>query len=244
MAWLRDPDHLLAIVAIGFALIQFIDARVAHKRMEQLVESMSTRFVGLFPKNFTEVVNVVHSANRELLIMTDFVTYGSYSAPHTFGSFLHELTERSKEGVTVRILRYSDRLCRQFVVEQFPEAGYGEIRKDIRFVQYSKAHNLDTATHAQFIDRLIADQSATEAFLLDTHAIEIRTLDKEPPLFLWLEDQEDAVFAFKYPGSPTRGFSFRTRDGSLINNFTQLFESHWKQASRIQRHDHGPAASG
>jgi hypothetical protein len=60
------------------------------------------------------------------------------------------------------------------------------------------------------------------------NAIEIRYATFPFRLFLWIEDEEEAVFAFEMYGK-NRTISFRTRDGNLIHTFGALFEHNWQE---------------
>jgi hypothetical protein len=228
------PADVLAIVAIVFAIIQFIDARIESARMEHLARSMSTRFAGRFPKNLTEILNVVQSADKELLIMADFLNYGSYTAPDLFLALKSAIEKNCLKGVTVKILRYDDQRAKEALMEQLPVRLFNEDKKSSRFKGFCERHNLVDPTYEDLIAELLKNQESTEKFLIETAGVKVRVAMDNLPMFLWLEDEEDAVFVFRYPGLPDRGFSFRTRDGSLISNFHQPFESHWNKGKEIQ----------
>ena len=72
---------LLAIAAIVFATLQFVDSRKQEKYMRDLAEQMSTRFIGAFPDNLEPISEIVSHSHKTLDIMVDTLGYGEYSAP-------------------------------------------------------------------------------------------------------------------------------------------------------------------
>src|SRR5712692_5266118 len=81
---------VLAAVALLYAMIQFVHARGHSRKMEDIAHSMSTRYIGLFPKDLEDIVQVVKSAGRQLLILADSMGYGQYSNPDTYRKFIEE----------------------------------------------------------------------------------------------------------------------------------------------------------
>jgi hypothetical protein len=120
-----------AVAALVFAGWQFRDARVQESRMEFLTgsleavaQSMSTRFVGFFPKNLSDINDIVLHANQSLDIMTDYVGYGHYSAPDDFESYRMQLEKLANHGVPIRLLVYTRGAAQrthgtQFLDQQF-----------------------------------------------------------------------------------------------------------------------------
>jgi hypothetical protein len=94
----------LAVAAIVFACWQFVDSRLQERRLETLADEMSTRSLGLFPKDMDDINQVVTNSNRSLDIMTDFVGYGHFSAPDQFARYLGQL---QRLGPQVRLLVYT-----------------------------------------------------------------------------------------------------------------------------------------
>src|ERR1039457_7239354 len=93
--WLDTVTLILAVLAIIFAIIQFGDAKnqlkAARAAVDQLrsvtgalaplATSLQTRFVGSFPDNMEDMMNVVKSVpdRGQLRVMTDFSGYRLYS---------------------------------------------------------------------------------------------------------------------------------------------------------------------
>jgi hypothetical protein len=84
------------------------------------------------------------------------------------------------------------------------------------------------STYDQFVDFLAGKQEEWRNRLDCYNAIEIRYAAFPFRMFLWIEDQEEAVFAFEMYGK-NRTISFRTRDGNLIRTFGAVFEHNWEE---------------
>ncbi len=101
---------VLVVIAIAFAIVQFLDGRQEERALDQqesrlatladqiqgqagemksIALSMSTRFAGPFPENLKEIVDLISKANRHLKVMVDFPGYGQYSAPEMHLEYKH-----------------------------------------------------------------------------------------------------------------------------------------------------------
>ena len=77
---------------------------------------------------------------------------------------------------------------------------------------------------------MLKEQESCRSRLARYSAIEIRYATLPFRLFLWIEDGEEAVFAFEM-SARRRTISFRTRDGNLIHTFGELFEQNWRECA-------------
>ena len=76
------------------------------------------------------------------------------------------------------------------------------------------------------MDCMSEEQVKWRSLLACFGAIEIRYATFPFRLFLWIEDKEEAVFAFEM-SAERRTISFRTRDGNLIHSFNEMFKENW-----------------
>ena len=110
--WLRTAfswitlDRVLALVAIVFGVLGIIYAkrqdREAHEqraKIENIVLSISTRYVGTFPDNLPHIRDLISRADKgdHVLIMMDFVGYGHYSSPKIYREYLREIKNAKRE---------------------------------------------------------------------------------------------------------------------------------------------------
>jgi hypothetical protein len=234
--------EVLAFFAISFAIVQFIDARRQEHELAEIAGEMSTRFVGLFPKNLAEITEVVSKAKHHLYIIADFIGYGVYSDPEGHSRYLRALEEALGGDVGVQIISYNSVLASSESVQQFPDgpkmfAGKLKPRVFNRYFQKYKhvRRPKDNAGLRAILDE--TEEKCRED--LCKKGLKPKYLHETAAFFLWLEDDEEAIFTFKNIGNNERGFSFRTRDANLVGQFSDIFERRWKAASPDYTPSHG-----
>jgi hypothetical protein len=229
------PSHLLhdsldlalvvALVAFGFDLFH---SHLLKKRIEALAKSMSTRFIGRFPKNFHEIIDTISRTDRELLVLVDLLGYCCYSKPVEFDEYVGKLERlRADKGAAIKILVYNETLGDQQLRQQFLESDFSAETGCPRFKKFFQMFPPEPRSYGDFLDRLKAHE-ANNIEQARKRGIEIRQLSVSAFMFFWLEDDEDSVFAFDNTGGDERSLSFRTRDPRLIETFRTTFDQHWK----------------
>jgi hypothetical protein len=245
---------IVSISALLFATKQYKDAHAHSERMKEILDrfdpiaskledfsgpldriakSLTTQFVGLFPKNLDEIVKVVSKTNDELFIMADFVGYGHYSHPDTYDLLLASITRAIKDrDAKVHMLVYSDDIAMEHLKSQFKADEFeAKIRKSSAYDVYFR-HRWkglgEPANYQEFLNRLLERNREFRKLLLD-EGVQILHVGKKLLFFLWLEDNQDAVIAFQNSGGAEKGFSFHTMDGNFILTFRDIFVREWNQ---------------
>lgn len=132
-AYVLEQDRLfdgvtvtLALLAIGFAVWQFKDSQELRSRMQafdkemrSVADQMTTKFAGFFPKNLTEINQVIGKAENRLDVMSDFVGYGHYSAPRQFDKYFRRLLDMPSKNIQVRMLVYTRKEAERMHENQF-----------------------------------------------------------------------------------------------------------------------------
>jgi hypothetical protein len=214
----------LAGLAILLASIQFVDSKRQERKMEEIVSSMSTQYIGAFPKNLENVAAVVRGARRELLILTDFVAYGHYSSPRAFEEYKKEIRDAHARTVTVSMLVYDSTLGIKTLANQFRDDHFAQVSADKKFAAYfEKYAGLNKPSNAQGLRDLLAHQELKFTTELLDLGVDIAHLGTAQLVFFWVQDEEEAVFAFQPRGEAT-SYCFRTRDPKLIESFRTVFE--------------------
>jgi hypothetical protein len=205
--------------------------------MREIAASMSTKYIGDFPKNMGDICEVVALADRRLDIQVDLVAYGHYSNPEGFRRYLDKIEDFAKKSpqTSIRLLVYDAENAEKSRIGQFGGAnGFQEETKSERFRRYFRElykFPAPPSTYDQFVKYMASKQSEWRERLDCYSAIEIRFASFPFRLFLWIEDEEEAVFAFEMYGK-NRTISFRTRDGNLIHTFSALFEHNWEECAQ------------
>ncbi|HEY2117214.1 MAG TPA: hypothetical protein VGJ51_19090 [Candidatus Angelobacter sp.] len=228
-------DAVIALLAGLFAAIQFIDARLQKHEMDRIAKTMSTRYIGLFPKNLTEIAEVVGKAGRNVCIMTDFVSYGHYSFPAAFAKYLNKIKEASEREANVRIICYNRQLSEKEIEDQLPDREFGKERDSERFQGYFRKiyRGVSVPQTGAELRAFLAGCHKKYSYELQEKGVKLAYLSERCDFFLWLEDDEEAVFAFKNVGAKRREICFRTKDTNLIGQFRQIFERRWQTADCV-----------
>ena len=221
----------LAVLAIVFSVIQFFDSKTQHRQLLEVANSMSTRFIGGFPKNMGEIVDVLKDARSELDIVTDVAAYGHYSDPENFERYREAIRIRCREGVQVRMLFYSSDAFVQWRVRQFPKEDFsGEVRSQRFHLFFDKFHpGLPKPDTWEAFHKIIEGERRRHIETFRQAGVKLKVASFEILASLWLEDGQEAVFSFQ--DAPVNQFSFRTRDGSLIEPLQKMFEDMWSRAA-------------
>jgi hypothetical protein len=225
---------VLAIVAIAFAIIQFADAKLQNRKLRQVAGSMSTRYIGEFPKNMAEIVDVVRRAHAKLDIVVDLAAYGHYSDPLQFKGYLDAICEKCRQGVQVRMVIYESNLYAQYFNRQFPKDLFSKETQSERFAFFFYRGRPKPATWEAFC-KLMEHEQMEHLTHMTKAGVRVRSLSTEILLSLWLEDREDVVFSFQNATERERELSFRTRDGNLVSSLQRMFESIWEQSADYDR---------
>lgn len=199
--------------------------------MTSIAGSLSTRYVGLFPKNMDDMIEVITKAEQRLDIMLDIAAYGHYSNPEDYLKYFQTLESLSQtKGVVIRLIAYDKVTARKGHRTQYNgEKGFEDEKQQARFVHFfDRVHQkkLKKPENYQEFDDLMMSQE--EMWEKRFQGFTELVLANEPlRFFLWLADEKEAIFCFENYGRDTREISFRTRDVSLIRTFKDIFDQNW-----------------
>jgi hypothetical protein len=230
---------VLSVVAIVFAIIQFHDASVQTDLVQDISKGVSTRFIGLFPKNMDGITSIVKKTDHHLDIMVDFAAYGAYSNPVGFEAYLSALKDIYSRNpkAEIRVIIYGDKPAAASTASQFAleeeEKFKTEILPSATFDTFFRRHAYPPgrpSTKREFQEALKYYQDEYRHVLCDT-GVKIRTVDTDLMFFLWLEDNEEAAFSFQDKGKQ-RELTMRTVDGNLINPMHELFRGIWNDQAK------------
>jgi hypothetical protein len=254
----------LAVAAIIFASIQFCDSLDLKRRIrivlskeeevltrmenvaqqiESVGRSLSSRYVGTFPKNIKQIIEVVRNADRFVLILTDWVGYAMYSMPQEYEDYkrhLHDLRVREAQPVPVYMAAYDVSCLKAHFKDQFPETLFANEKQNPRFHKFFDRYRHakpEPGTYAEFLAEMLAIEQEQRAEMKNL-GVELQELSQRSLLLLWMEDGEDAVFCFQTHGGTERGLCFRTRDISLITTLRDLLSSKWTGDLPALPHEH------
>ncbi|HEY0554186.1 MAG TPA: hypothetical protein VGG20_07960 [Thermoanaerobaculia bacterium] len=234
---------VLAIIAIAFAIIQFVDSRhlqrssqdlqnsskILQQKIKFLLDETSTKYIGSFPYNMDDINSTLGRAQEEVCVLVDFPGYGHYSQPRKHRDYADKILQLRQAKKKVRMLFYSAAAQLAKVHDQFKPADWGKIRGTQAFKEFFGTYHPDQEapnSYDGFINRLLGLQLEYERGLCN-NGVEIEHIDQPSVLFLWLDDEDSAVFAINNGGGKDRELSFHTSDGKLIHSFRSMFDRFW-----------------
>jgi hypothetical protein len=223
---------VLAVMAIVFGSIQFLDARRHTSKMEEIASSMSTRYVGGFPKDIDDIVDVAGAADREMLVMASFADYGHYSKPDSFERLLEKIHAALSRKVSVKFLVYGDDAAAEALKIRYPSEQFSEERLSSRFKHFFSTYYegiREPSTHVEFLGVLHRKTREVMSDLFD-RGVEIRLLEEQERCFFWMEDDEEVIFSFENGAAQGHPLCFRTRDARLMETFREIFEQNWNSS--------------
>lgn len=231
----ESVDDWLAFLAILFALIQFTDSKLQETEMRKITHSVSTRFIGAFPSDLKEIIEVIENADHDLLMMVDVVGYGRYRHPGLYDTYYQVIRAALSKPlpVSIKLLHYTEKLAQQEHQHKFHEDNFQEEMATNEFVRFKKKYpvvsNVNSATDFR---KLLLDLDKTDIANLvaasDAGTFLQRETTESVPFFFWLRDDIEAAFAFNHKGTQI-GFAFRTRDTNLIKQFKDIFATKWDE---------------
>jgi hypothetical protein len=160
----------LALLAIGFAVWQFKDSQdleskmtAFDKKMRSVADQMATRFAGNFPKNLTEINQVISKAEKTVDVMSDYVGYGHFSNSRQFNKYFRQLLDMPGRNIQVRMLIYARKEAEQMHETQFVSSDLKEPEKWAKLKEFCNRYenNLDSRLWEKIsgCDRKIKDRN-------------------------------------------------------------------------------------
>jgi hypothetical protein len=241
---------VLAIVAIVFAYRQYKDsaeqsgalekvlrnageqrdaltnvlrkAETQLAKLEIVANALPTRFVGTFPSNLHEILEVVRSTESHLLVLVDFAGYGYYSAPREFAAYYQELRKTGlRSGVEVQMICYNRTAGDAAAEYQFPRDAFaaeraGEMYR--HFFDVCFPHVPKPETWEAFND---ASWSFEDDYRQALHLTGWRLLEAAThlPFTAWVRDHKEAIATFQNLTRFGDEFCFRTTDPQFVRFF-------------------------
>jgi hypothetical protein len=211
---------VLALTALFFGYIQFVDAGRQTRKMEDVARSMSTRYLGEVPTDLEDIRDVVSKADHQFVAVASFVSFGRYVRPEAFDRFLQAVKEAKRNGVEIRLYIYDNEPATKVLESHFPKEEWVHEQNCDRFRAFFSFFPgiVQPRSHEDFLEmfRRMEDGARSE---LNDRGVKIYLLSSQERMFFWLGDNKDAVFSFD-------PMCFRTRDARLIETFRDIIESY------------------
>ncbi|HKY35141.1 MAG TPA: nucleotide-binding protein [Polyangiaceae bacterium] len=216
-----------AIERVGISDNKVIDqVKQLARAVKEISESASTRGVGTFPAYMKHISGVVSEARRELLVASDFASYGSFSSHVDYERYKLALRERAHAGLSVRALHLDTASQKRLLNAQF-----GSWSTCIRQPEFQRRVN---ELADRMGGRLIKDRDALIQCAIDVEetehrhwnfATERRAVACFMPTYVWIADDSLALFTTPvFHDAPEQAFV--TRDPTLIHALRSIWRGY------------------
>lgn len=223
---------IATVVALMLSVWQLWAARAQTKQLVEIHRSVSTRYIGTFPSYLPEIAATVQDAKDELIIFCDFPAYGCFSDPSGWLRYRHAIERQLLEKkVRVDLICLSD-IARHKMAEKYYDQSWLDQKRisDSKFVEkiarYLKVcgvnDNPNTITSLTLTKHLETDD--TEALLRTFRGAHITQVAEYVPLYFWISDRKQAIFAFPGFADLSIEHGFATTDTKLLNAFLEVKE--------------------
>jgi hypothetical protein len=219
---------ILAVSAFGVGLWHLIEIRRVLREARTLKESLSTRYIGPFPKYYPDIANLLDGANEEIIIFCDFPAYAGFSDSRTWLRYRQTIERKLDEGLKIELTCLGEEFRSKCLNEQLLEANQQwdewkqEPRNRKRVQALLGSHRtpvtIDELSKQQLLEMLADEdrQALDVTFLKAT----VKEVDVYMPMYFWLIDRQRAIFAI--PSLYEKEYGFSTIDQKLIGAFIDM----------------------
>ena len=224
----------LGVVALVVGIIHVVEIRRALGHLRAVQSSISTQYLGEFPRFLKDIVNLVNGAQRTLVIFCDYPGYGEFTDPARALEYQQAIERQKRANVTIDFTCLDANTRKKNIAEQFGGQDWVDWAKDeekrekiLRFMRNTGHADPQKATMTEVIDALHA---LDERLLSEPYLKPVRQIVLHMPIYFWIADKQKAIFTI-----PTVGRSFEhgflTSDHALIQALLEMYERYKKAAT-------------
>jgi hypothetical protein len=205
-----------------------IQAEIQQERLQDLADSLPTRFVGRFPQDLNAITRLLAGAKRKVDILCDFGGYGSFSAPVPFTEYFQEirrrcLSQKEHPRVQIRLVIYTRRVADELLPLQFDSNEFQNTRQSQEFADFYTATGKQPAEKFGDWNSDMWDVEDDYRQALRVAGVQVRVADEPAPVFLWIRDGEELIGSFQ-SSRAFADFTFRTSDERFVEFFQRQFD--------------------
>jgi hypothetical protein len=206
-------------------------------RLEEIRGSLSTRYIGEFPHYISDLAHLIGRAEENILICCDIPAYGHFSDRQNWVEYSYEIQKKANDGITIQLACFSEQGRLRNHYEQFStdEQLWNQWKRDPKakehLNQFLKSHKskveIEALTMMQFANLLEeTDKQMLNGPFVNATLYEI---DGYIPMYFWLVDKNEAIFAIPSFTNTQSEYGFRTSDPKLISALVEMGE-HYRSA--------------
>ncbi len=198
--------------------------------LKDVLRTQSTHQLGPFPEYIEFIAECIEGAQKGVLILCDFPSYGSFSAPQDFLRYRQAIERKIEKGIPVHITYLASERRLSLIQEQFfKEEMEWKAWKDSpqhkeRLAAFVLSHtdcvSPDSLSREQFFALLEEEDAQTLAtFKRGARGAHLVPTSDYIPLYCWIADGKKAVFAIPTFSEDDIEHGFSTIDPQLIDGF-------------------------
>jgi hypothetical protein len=218
----------LTVIALLLSIYQLYQANKAEQEIKIIAESISTKYVDVFPKNMPEIIKLIQKTQKSLTVITDVAAYGHFSNPDNSASYTTELEKLSypNRKIDIKFVCYDSEHTQDSLRKQFGD--FDALKAKNEFNAYMLWHPNDvpkdmTDLVSQIDEAGIALQNSLKKHNdIKVNNIIIKVSKEGLPIFMWISDDQEAIFSLHNYGQSPREDSFRTTDPRFIQRLKEI----------------------
>jgi SAM-dependent methyltransferase len=207
-----------------------------------IADQLTTRYIGKFPDNLSEITALLSHAKKDILIIVDFAGYSSYTDPDSYRDYFNAVANalQANKKLCAEIYVYDSILHQTLLQLALPRARHPQsaFKKPsdpliLRFKKRMEKRNISVDDYDSFINALLDDESRCIQQFRDLERCDCFELRRSVPIFLWMVDDSECIFAFENEqGKGKNYFSFKSRDRGLIEYFRHYAKNITEQTNQ------------
>jgi hypothetical protein len=214
---------ILTVAALILAFYQQRSANSQTKELSEIRHSLSTQYIGQFPDYIPNVVSLIQSARKKVLIAYGQVTFGIFSYREKWLEYRAALEQKLHEGITIDLLCLDERERRNHQVEQFSltskswEEKLNEPQFKMRLEIFAKHYTPNKTGNVDRETFLSVLEHQQKKSLEDDFTTAIKTEVSSPfAMHFWIVDGSRAIFTVPNFAEGATELGFFTSDARLI----------------------------
>jgi hypothetical protein len=228
---------ILGIVALGVGLYHVMEIRRALANLAVVQSSVSTQYLGKFPRFVADIVNLVNSARDSLVVVCDYPGYGEFSVPAQALEYQQALQRKKQAGVNIDFTCLDADFRKKNIADQFSSGEWSNWQNDaskkeeaLRFLRSTSDHSkIDDPSTLELVEAL---HEVDERLLREPYLKSVRQIALHMPIYFWIVDGQKAIFSIPTlaPGAYEHGFI--TSDHALVQALLDMRDRYEKASAQ------------
>ena len=218
---------IFTVIALILAIMQTMMSRTSNNKILEISKSLSTRYLGKFPKDFGEIINHIDESNKSLKIIVDFATYGHYSNPAMYQKYLNKLQViLNDRNIKVQMIVYNEENRNYSRETWFPDK-FENIIKTESYKEYTNRYNIVNKFYNKNDLFLFLEKENMKIMNKNIPFSKIDIIEGKNRynIFAWIVDDEKLIFSmYVENGENPEEVYFYSQDSKIVEGFVKYFE--------------------